>query len=32
MSDVIYEERKDRLAKCGFVFGKEEFEDLVMGV
>ena len=32
MIDGIYENRKDRLAKCGFVFGKEEFEDLVLGV
>ncbi|MBO6291181.1 MAG: HNH endonuclease [Selenomonas sp.] len=31
MIDDIYEKRKDRLVKCGFVFGKEEFEDLVMG-
>jgi 5-methylcytosine-specific restriction protein A len=32
MIDGIYEECKDRLAKCGFILGKEEFEDLVMGV
>lgn len=32
MIDGIYENRKDRLAKCGFTFGKEEFEELVLGV
>ena len=31
MIERIYENRKDRLVKCGFVLGKEEFEDLVLG-
>lgn len=30
MVDRIYENRKDRLANCGFVFGKNEFEDLIL--
>ena len=32
MIDEIYEIRKERLAKCGFVLGKEEFEDMVLSV
>jgi 5-methylcytosine-specific restriction protein A len=32
MIDEIYEIRKERLAKCGFVLGKEEFEDMVLSI
>ena len=32
MIDSIYENRKERLKKCGFILGKEEFEDLILGV
>lgn len=30
MIDELYEKRKERLVNCGFILGKEEFEDIVL--
>lgn len=30
MVDELYEKRKERLVNCGFILGKEEFEDIVL--
>ena len=30
MVDELYEKRKERLANCGLIMGKEEFEDVVL--
>ena len=30
MVDELYEKRRNRLVKCGFTLGKEEFEDIVL--
>lgn len=30
MVDELYEKRKERLVNCGFLLGKEEFEDIIL--
>jgi len=30
MVDELYEKRKERLVNCGFILGKEEFEDIIL--